>query len=157
MKLRTLLTGGCAALLLSLPMMASTASDTRATFEDIQYEAHDALAHAGQLQTFVRDQQIGWDIQSQQLTAIKEDINRIETQISRLEATRSSDAPLQQAAIDGMARTARLLVDNTQDAILFGNGHQIDLWLAPYRRYTDNLYNEAHALSESVDQALNGF
>jgi len=158
MKLKILLMSGCTALMFSaLPMMASTAPDTRTTLQDIQTEAQDAYDHADQLQSFGRDQQVGWEAQGNQLTAIKEDVNQIETQISRLEAARSADAPQLHAALDRLAGTARLMVDNTQDAILFGNAHQEDLWLADFRKYVDNLDNEAHTLTDSVNQTLNSF
>lgn len=53
-----------------------------------------------------------------------------------------------------MAKTVQLMADNTEDAIVFGNGHQQDLWLPVYRKYADNLYAQARTLVRSADDAV---
>ena len=46
------------------------------------------------------------------------------------------------------------MADNTQDAIVFGNTHRSELWLAPYQKDLDNLENEASALTRVVGNAV---
>jgi len=74
--------------------------------------------------------------------------------LCRLESIRRVVAPWQQAEIDRIAPTLRLMADNTEDAITFGNGHPGELWLGRYRTYTDSLYDEAQTLSHSVGTAV---
>ena len=82
------------------------------------------------------------------------DINDIETRLCRLETIRRVVAPWQQREIDRIAVNARLLADNAQDAILFLDAHEDDLWAGTYRHYLDNLYNEARSLTRSVGNAV---
>ena len=63
-------------------------------------------------------------------------------------------APWQQHAIDQIATDARLMADNAQDAIVFGNTKPKDLWLATYQKYLNSLYSEASNLAHSVGKAV---
>ena len=167
MRLKTLLISGCltaGVMLFTIPAIASAAhgcevgaankGDTNALFQDIKTDASEALYHADQLQRFAQNH-LSWDTQALQLEAIKDDVNGIENNLCRLETLRTSDTPRQQAEIDQIAATARLMVDNTQDAILFANDHQRNLWLGQYLKYTDNLFNQASTLAHSADTAVN--
>jgi hypothetical protein len=127
--------------------------ETNGIFRKIQSDARQAYDHAEQLQTLARVD-FDWYTQEGELAAIKDDVNDIESKICRLETIRRVDAPWQKAEIGRIAETARLMVDNTQDAILFGNDHQEMLWLATYKKYADNLYTEAGNLAHSVDNAV---
>jgi hypothetical protein len=128
-------------------------AETNTIFQDIQSDAQQALDHADQLQG-VQNAHLSWDSQGLQLDAIKDEVNDIEAKICRLETIRRVVAPWQKKEIDRIAATTRLMVDNTQDAILFGNAHQENLWLATYRKYTDNLDAEAQNLANSVGRAV---
>jgi D-alanyl-D-alanine dipeptidase len=57
--------------------------------------------------------------------------------------------------IDQIATNTRLMADNAQDAILFGNTKPKDLWLATYQKYANNLYSEANNLTHSVHSVGN--
>jgi len=74
--------------------------------------------------------------------------------VPRLEAIRGQVAPWQQGVIDRIAQEVVLMADNTQDAIVFGGGHKGELWSPTYQKYASNLYNEARALTNSVEQAV---
>ena len=63
-------------------------------------------------------------------------------------------APWQQHVIDQILTDTRLMADNAQDAIMFGNTKPKDLWLADYRKYLNNLYSEANSLTHSVGTAV---
>jgi hypothetical protein len=128
--------------------------ETNNLFQDIQSDARQALDHADQLQSYADHTGYTWDTHALQLDALKSEVNHMESKICRLETIRRVDAPWQQAEIDRIASTLRLMVDNTEDAILFGSDHQSGLWLGTYRKYTDNLYGEARDLARSVDSAV---
>ena len=46
------------------------------------------------------------------------------------------------------------MADNAQDAIVFGNTHRNELWLAAYQKNVNNLEDEAIALTHSVGNAV---
>jgi hypothetical protein len=123
-------------------------------FRDIQAEARDASHHADQLQSIERNPELSWQIQSNQLEDLRGDINDIETSLCRLETIRRVVAPWQQREIDRIAVNSRLLADNAQDAILFLNANEDNLWPLAYRRYLNNLCDEAQSLKRSVGNAV---
>lgn len=121
-----------------------------AIFRDMHLEASQAVDHADKLHLFARDSNLTWQSDASQLQPIKEEINEMGGQLCRLEVMRSEAAPRQQAEIDRIATTIRLMADNAEDAISFGNRHPQGLWLAPYRQYADSLYHESQALARTL-------
>ena len=175
MRLKTLFLAGCAAAGMALFAVPATAAavhecpagkptaasytwdfkgEADMIFSDIQADAQQALYHADKLQSYARDTTLDWQPQGDQLDAIREEVNAMGTRLCRLETIRRVVAPWQQAEIDRIASTMRLMADNTQDALVFGNAHRDDLWLPTYQRYTRNLYDEARTLEHSVGSAV---
>ncbi len=174
MRLITLFLSGCVSAAMAAPPVPAVAAvdkcvagkptaasytwdfkgETNRIFKDIQSDAQDALYHADKLQSFARDSQVAWEIHADQLNALKAEINDMGARLCRLEAIRRVVAPWQQAEIDRIATAVRLMADNAQDAILFASGHQAELWLGTYQKYTDNLYSEAQTLAHSVGNAV---
>lgn len=123
-------------------------------FQDIQSDAWQALDHADMLHSFAQDSSLSWESNAEELEALKEEVNDMGAKLCRLEAIRRVVAPWQQAEIDRIATTVRLMADNTQDAIVFANAHPTQLWLATYQKYADNLYDQARKLDQSVGNAV---
>jgi hypothetical protein len=176
MRLRTLLWSGCISAALALcavPASAAVAShqcvtaeptaasytwdfkgEANTIFKDIQSEAQDALYHADMLQSFARDPHMTWDTHADELEYLKSDINDIGAQLCRLQTIRRVVAPWQQNEIDQIATDTQLMADNAEDAIVFGNTHRNELWLAAYQKNVNNLEDEATALTHSVGNAV---
>jgi len=123
-------------------------------FRDLQYEARQAKNHADRLRRYSQYSDVSWQTQGDELTALRQEINDMGTKLCRLESIRRVLAPWQQNEIDRMAADARLMADNTRDAILFMNGHQQQLWLPPYQQYAANLYDQTLKLEHSADDAV---
>lgn len=174
MGLRTLFWSGCvstAMVALAIPATAAAVhecvsgnptaasytwdfkGETNMIFKDIQSDAQQALNHADKLQSF-QGSDLSWQTHASELDALKDEVNDMGAKLCRLEAIRRVVAPWQQAEIDRIAAAVRLMADNTQDAIVFGNAHQEELWLTAYQKYTNNLYNEARMLAHSVGNAV---
>lgn len=140
------------------PTVASYTWDFRGEantlFQEIQTDADQALNHAAKLQSFADSQNLSWPTHADQLDSLKQVVNDMGKKLCRLEVIRRVTAPWQQAEIDRIAKTVPLMADNIEDAIVFGNGHQMTLWLPTYQRYADNLYGEAQAMTRSVDNAV---
>jgi hypothetical protein len=176
MRLRTLLWSGCISAALALYAVPASAASTshqcvaaeptaasytwdfkgEATtiFKDIQSDAQDALYHADMLQAFARDPHMTWDAHADELSYLKSEINDIGAKLCRLQTIRRVVAPWQQNEIDQIVTDTQLMADNTQDAMLFGNTHRNELWLAAYQKNVNSLEDEANALTHSVGHAV---
>lgn len=175
MKLKSLLVSGCVcATMAAFPAMAAISSargcpvgkvtpasytwnfqkETDGIFQDIQADAQQASSHAASLQSMARVQEFGWYSNAIELTQLQDLINDMGQKLCRLEAIRRVDTPWQQNTIDHIATTLRLMADNTTDAIVFGNHNRLELWRATYQKEVNNLYEQAHSLTQSVDYAV---
>jgi hypothetical protein len=123
-------------------------------FQDARVDAEQALNHADRLQSFANDAALSRETHAVELEALKQEVNNIGARLCRLETIRRVVAPWQQKEIDRIAATARLMADNTQDAISFIDAHPEDLWSPTYQKYTNNLYDEARSLAHSVGNAV---
>ncbi|MGA8235426.1 MAG: hypothetical protein WB918_02830 [Candidatus Sulfotelmatobacter sp.] len=123
-------------------------------FKDFQADAQQFTSDAATLQSFTDDPNITWQVDVGQLNALKSDVNDMGQKLCRLETIRRVVAPWQQDAIDRIAANLPLMADNTRDAILFVNAHQLDLVNPTYQRYADNLYWEGHGLTRSATDAV---
>ena len=124
--------------------------ETDGIFKAMQEDALAARNSAARIESFIMDSNVSWDSHVEQLDQLSDAVNDLGNRLCRLETIRRVDSPWQQAEIDRIATTVQLMADNAEDAITFGNGHRRDLWLSPYRKYTDNLYHEARSLMQSV-------
>lgn len=129
-------------------------NEANGIIRDIRDTARQALTDANELQSFADHTDLSWQVQGLKRDAVKDDVNTLESRMCRLEAIRRAVAPWQRAEIDRIATTARLMADNTEAAINFGNAHWDDLVSAKYRKYANNLYDEAQNLARSTDQAF---
>ncbi len=118
----------------------------------IRSNARDAHDLADSINSTDQEGQIGWQIYAAKLTSIRADVNDMSRTLCRLEVIRRSVAPPEQQAIDRAALQARLMVDSTQDAILFLNKYQNDFWLPSYRLDVKNVFEQSGRLSQAVDR-----
>jgi hypothetical protein len=123
-------------------------------FKDVRDDAEQALFHTDKLQSYAGDPTLDWQTHADQLEYLKGEINDMGTKLCRLETIRRVAAPWQQHVIDQIATTARLMANNAQDAIMFGDTKPKDLWLATYQKYVNNLYSEASSLTHSAGNAV---
>ncbi len=174
-KFKNLLVGGCAAAAISVFSMPAVAAsscqcvpgkptaasytwnfktEANTLFQQIESDAQDAQYHADYLDTMARNFDTHWQSHLFQLSYIKHDVNDMGAKLCRLEVIRSAVASWQRAEIDRIAANVRLIADNAQDAIVYVDSHQGQLWRPPYRRYDENLYGETRALSHSLSAAM---
>src|SRR5581483_4518656 len=116
----------------------------------VERDAAQISNYADELQMATTNSNISWEMHAADLTGIKEAINDMAVQVCRLEAIRSAASPCEQRVIDTTAPEVRLMADNAGDAIHFLNGHHEELWRDAYRKYLDNLYQEANQISQSI-------
>src|SRR5215469_14824806 len=129
-------------------------AEANSIFQDLETLARQTRDDADQFQTYSRDQAVSWEIQSDQLNILKHEVNDMGTRLCRLETIRRVLEPWQQTEVDRIAQEVQLMADNTQDAIVYLGGHEQDLWAPTYQKYANNLYKEAAALTQSLNDAV---
>jgi hypothetical protein len=124
-------------------------------FQDLGTLARQTRYDADRLVTYNREHEVDWELQGDQLNILKQDVNDMGTKLCRLEKIRRVLAPWQQAEVDRIAGEVQLMADNTQDAIVYLDGHEQELWMPTYQKYANNLNNEAGSLAQSLTDAVN--
>lgn len=128
--------------------------EANSTFQDLETLARQTRDDADQFQTYSRDEAVSWEVQSDQLNILKQEVNDMGARLCRLETIRRVLEPWQQAEVDRIAQQVQLMADNTQDAIVYLAGHEHDLWVPTYQKYANNLYKEAASLTQSLRDAV---
>jgi len=111
--------------------------------DGLRADARKARGIADQLRMVAKEPEVSWELHAERLTAIKEAVNDMGSKLCRLEAIRSAALPWQQKAIDDVAPAVRLMADNAEDAIIYLNEHQGNLWIPTYDKYMANLSTES--------------
>lgn len=123
-------------------------------FQTVSADARAAENHAGKLQSLGHEEPVSWQGSAYYWQALRSEVNDMGARLCRLEAIRGVLAPWQQTAVDKIAASVRLMANNTEQAILFGNDNQHQLWRPQYQTYVNNLYNEATALTRATGDAV---
>ena len=175
MNLRTLLFCGAFSFVLAVTVVPAIAGVTRACeegrrvaeasakdykreanclFKDVESDAVLAREHASSLESLMLDPNVSWQSHALELEYLKAEINDMEHRIAELESMRRLVAPWQQSVIDEIAMTARLMVDNEEDAIVALNASHRRLALSSYKSNVNNLYDEAKSLTHATGEAV---
>lgn len=118
----------------------------------LQVDAGQVQRRADLLDAYIRGNEVTWDLQSDQLDQLRDEVNDMGRKLCRLVAIRGVLAPWQQNAVDRIAPRIRLIADNAADAIAFLNHHQHDFRQPPYELYVRNLYRQARRVSATVEK-----
>ena len=118
--------------------------------QDIRTQASQAQRQAADLRTFARTGQEDWQAHAFKLHHVRIEVNDMGKELCRLDVIRPALEPWQQNAIDRIAPHIQLVADNAQDAIVFLNAHESNMWQPTYRLYVRNLYRQAHQISHTV-------
>jgi hypothetical protein len=128
-------------------------AEANSIFQDLEALARQTSNDADQFETYDRGNGMSL-VQADQLDILKQEVNDMGAKLCRLESIRRVLAPWQQTEVDRIAQEVQLMADNTQDAIVYLNGHEEELWVPTYKKYATNLYKEAGALTESLSEAV---
>ena len=128
-------------------------AEANTIFRDMRSDARQALDRADDLEGMVTAH-LSWQSEAVPLSGVRVEVNDMAQQVCRLEGIRGMVTPWQQAEINRVAATTRLLADNTDDAITFLNDHQNELWSPTYQKYTRNIYDESRTLERSLHRAV---
>jgi hypothetical protein len=121
--------------------------------KDMNREAYDARMQASKLEVQARQPQVDWEQHAVELTAVRDDVNRMGQTLCRLESIRGQLPADEQSTVDKTARLTKEMAIFTQDAITYLNGNRSRLWSPSYRTYVTNLYNEAKGVNHAVSHS----
>lgn len=123
-------------------------------FQEVQDSAQQVRYHAAELQSFTFSPEISWQSQADQLSQVRLEVNELGSKLCRLETVRRVLAPWQQKTVDNLAKTVRVMADNTEDAIQFLHQNENYLWSPTYTRYVNQISSEALSLTNSMGNAV---
>lgn len=129
-------------------------AEANSIFHDLETLARQTRNDADQLVTDNRGHEVSWELQADHLNILKQQVNDMGEKICRLQTIRRMLDPWQQAEVDRVTQEVQLMADNTQDAIVYLNSHEQELWLPTYQKYANNLYHETGTLAESLSDAV---
>jgi hypothetical protein len=115
-------------------------------------EARNARIHADNLQTFMSEPSIDWELQAEELSQIRDAVNDMASKLCRLETIRRVASPWERKAIDNAAPLITEMVDETQAAITYLNDNQTHLFNPSYTQYGPELYQRSGRLVNSVGE-----
>ncbi len=127
-------------------------SEARELLGDVVSEAREARIHADNLQRFMSDPFIDWELQAGELSQIRDAVNDMASRLCRLEAIRRVSSPWEQKAIGRAAPLITEMADETQAAITYLNDNQTHLFNPSYTRYGTDLYRRSAKLINSVGE-----
>ncbi len=122
--------------------------------KDVQPHVETLSSEADTLQSYKNNGEIDWQAQEVMLSRMADDIDYVGHKLCRLETIRRIVTPEQQQAIDKIASGLVLMANSADDALYFGNSQPLHLWAPEYRKYMDNIYSDAQALTSSVQAAV---
>jgi hypothetical protein len=129
-------------------------AEANSIFQDLEILARQTRNDADQFQNYSRNEAVSWELQSDQLNILRQDVNDMGEKLCRLENIHRVLDPWQQTEVDHIAQEVQMMADNTQDAIVYLTGHEKELWVPTYQKYANNLYNEAGVLAGSLGNAV---
>lgn len=117
-------------------------SEVTTLLEDIELQAADLQLDSDTLVSYTHSD-VTWQAHADELSLIKDHINKIGQTIQKLENLRASAAPWQQEAVDRIIPVAHRLASNTQAAIEYLDRRPEFLHNPQYDRYLES--NDAAA------------
>ncbi len=118
----------------------------------VQQEASDVVDRADELQNFALDTGISWQSHASDLDFVKDTLNDMGAKLCRLQAISPEMTDVQRRALETALPLASLMARDTTDAMKFLNAHVGDFWMARYRNYVNNLYNQSLKLDKAVKE-----
>lgn len=139
----------CAAALLALPSWAASPTAEQGRLYNLTFNATVTQRDAARLQSYSSDS-LDWMAQGNQLMTVRDDVNTICREVSRLQSANALPAA-ETRLLRRVAHRANLLANDTQNAILFGRYHRDDLFNPVYGRYVSLIQANATRLSRDAN------
>lgn len=125
------------------------------TLKDLRATANAAAQQAGDLKNFDANSMISRTSQASELTAIKEQVNRMGRQAAQLESEYGSLPNWEQHAIDEVMPMIRDAANNTEQAIRYCRNRGIGFWTTQNRTYADHIAADTATIAGTLGHFLN--
>ncbi len=132
----------------------SASVEARQALRDIDHSAMALTEEADQLRQFTENPEYSPESHLVTLMEMKEGINRMGREVSRLEGERDSLAPWEQQAIDKVQPLLKETALNTGKAIDYFNENRLRLWGADYREYASDILRDSDQMAKTLKDYL---
>lgn len=127
--------------------------EARQTLKEIRMTSIGAEEEADQLRLCIENTTMSPDSHLTRLLALKDEVNKMGQDISRLETERESLAPWERQAVDKILPLLKETAASTESAIEYFNDNRSHLWTPVYRSYADRIWSD----TERVDKTLKDY
>ncbi len=125
---------------------------TKKALKQVQASATLLANEADQLR-MITNAKCSPDLQLAQLTALKNEVNRMGREIGSITVERESLAPWEQRAVNQVEPLLQATAANTESAIKYFSENRDRLWTEAYRDYADRVWQD----SEQIAKILKNF
>ena len=150
-----------AVLLASLAMPAAqgatraTEDTAKDTLRDVKSQAFAAMTTADTLEMMISAAKVSSETQSNELMALREELNRAGKDIATLEADRDELSAWEQQALDRIVPLIKDAAENTTLAIQHFNANRTHLWGREDLAYADKVYKDSGRAADLLNSYLN--
>jgi hypothetical protein len=130
------------------------ADDSRQTLKDMRISALAVENEAAELTGIIAQPQSSPESTLSRLIVLKDEVNKMGKELSRLEAERQALPDWEQRAVDKTLPLLQATAANTQGVIEFYNDNRSHLWTAAGRGYADRIYDESKQIAATLHDYL---
>jgi hypothetical protein len=136
------------------PMKAAAYQEASQLLSQIRARARDIQTSIGSLDLIARSADTDWKMECEALNDVREHVNAMGKDLTRLEDIRSRAEAWQQVEIDRILPLAKQLASNTENAIRAFNANETHVWSTEVPRDFATIRKEAGQIRSSVARAL---
>jgi septal ring factor EnvC (AmiA/AmiB activator) len=149
-----------AVLLASLTLPAAqgatkvVSAPAKETLQDVRSLAIASADEADALNAMINDAKVSPDSQAAKLMALRDDINHIGRDISRLEAEHGSLSDSEEQAVSRVVPLLRAAASDTSQAIAYFNNNKTHLWGSEDAAYAERIYKASEKVADTLKNCL---
>jgi hypothetical protein len=136
----------------SLPVAraASRENQAKEILKELQLSAATVAGQTDELSLSIRDGNWSPETQAYRLETVKEEVNQMGREMSKLEQERGTLRLWEQQAIDRSLPLLQEIAANTESAITYFNANKSHLWAETYRGYVEDVRQDSEQISKTV-------
>ncbi len=120
-----------------------------ASLSDARMQAFQLKEDASLLESYTRSS-VSWESHQSAILKIKDDVNKMAGELTRLQESRDGAAPWQRAAIDRIVPVAKELAANTTTALEALNKNPRQVHTPAYQEYLEAIYDAANNMAATI-------
>ena len=140
--------------LIAFSQFASAESGIRETLRDIDHHAMVVADEADELSLLSANTMYSADAHLHRLVTVKDEVNRMVSEINRLEAERTTLAPWERQAVDKALPLVNDAAVEAGKAIQYFDANRNQLWTGQYREYASEIRKDSEQIAKTLRDYL---